>query len=162
EFVFRSNVTCSRGELVVGVSNGAQTWEEHTLVDSRLQKERETCRLLILATLRAYAPGLLPLLETEGQKEEGGTENHPAAQTSLIQELVFVPVILPKKPFFEHCQFKLNREEKLITMLVKAIIGDILFEVRRCLLLFLIAKRAVRKSRYSKKSVANQMCWFLE
>ncbi|HEU5377439.1 MAG TPA: hypothetical protein VFV38_18610, partial [Ktedonobacteraceae bacterium] len=44
EFVFRSNVTCSRGELVVGVSNGAQTWEEHTLVDSRLQKERETCR----------------------------------------------------------------------------------------------------------------------
>lgn len=106
EFVFRSSVTCSRGELVVGVSNGAQTWEEHALVDTRLQKERETCRLLILATLRGYAPGLLPLLEAEGQKEEGRTENHPAAQTSLIQELVFVPVILPKKHFFEHCQYQ--------------------------------------------------------
>ncbi|HEU5382899.1 MAG TPA: hypothetical protein VFV38_46420, partial [Ktedonobacteraceae bacterium] len=107
EFVFRSNVTCSRGELVVGVSNGAQTWEEHTLVDSRLQKERETCRLLMLATLRGYAPDLLPLLEAEEQKEEGGTGNHPVAQMGLIQELVLVPVILPQKLYEEaRCQYQ--------------------------------------------------------
>lgn len=96
DFVQCVTLTYYQKVLSVVVTNGTQVWEERATITSHMYRERETCRLIALATLHVYAPDLLPVLDAEQQEEQMKEVLAGAPRTThQIQEIVLAPALLP-------------------------------------------------------------------
>src|SRR5579884_3015137 len=94
DFVQCVTLTYYQKVLSVVVTNGTQVWEERATITSHMYRERETCRLIALATLHVYAPDLLPVLDADQQEEQMKEVLAGAPRTThQIQEIVLAPAL---------------------------------------------------------------------